>query len=130
MSLSTFTESITFFYTHNLAKTAHFYEQLMGLQLVLDQGDCRIYQVSPGGFIGFCKRGTAPENPEGVIFTFVTENVDGWAARLRANGVLLEKEPAPNPDYNIYNCFFRDPNGYLLEIQRFLDSDWMMGKNR
>ncbi|OQY24133.1 MAG: hypothetical protein DRJ03_06405 [Chloroflexi bacterium] len=29
-----------------------------------------------------------------------------------------------NPRYNIYHCFLRDPNGYLIEIQRFLDSAW------
>jgi hypothetical protein len=25
---------------------------------------------------------------------------------------------------NIYHCFLRDPNGYLIEIQRFLDPAW------
>jgi catechol 2,3-dioxygenase-like lactoylglutathione lyase family enzyme len=59
-----------------------------------------------------------------VIFTFVTEDVDGWVARLGKHGVLLEKEPALTERYGIYNCFFRDANGYLLEIQRFLYPNW------
>jgi len=34
-------------------------------------------------------------------------------------GVVFDSPPALNPKYNIYHCFLRDPNGYLLEIQRF-----------
>jgi hypothetical protein len=34
--------------------------------------------------------------------------------------IRFEKPPAANPRYNIYHCFLRDPNGYLLEIRRFL----------
>jgi catechol 2,3-dioxygenase-like lactoylglutathione lyase family enzyme len=59
-----------------------------------------------------------------VILTLVTDDVDGWHARLAAKGVTFEKEPAANPEYGIYHCFFRDPNGYLLEIQRFDDPNW------
>ena len=25
---------------------------------------------------------------------------------------------------HIYHCFLRDPNGYLIEIQRFLNPAW------
>ena len=96
----------------------------MGLPLVLDQGTCRIYRVSADGFVGFCQRAEAPEQPAGIIVTLVTEDVDGWFARLRERGVAFEKAPALNPDYNIYHCFLRDPNGYLLEIQSFRDAAW------
>jgi catechol 2,3-dioxygenase-like lactoylglutathione lyase family enzyme len=50
--------------------------------------------------------------------------VDGWCEKLREQGVQLEKEPAYNPEYKIYHCFLRDPNGYLVEIQRFEDPRW------
>jgi catechol 2,3-dioxygenase-like lactoylglutathione lyase family enzyme len=117
-------QQVTFLYTHDLAKTDHFYETVMGLPLVLDQGSCRIYQVSKDGFLGFCERGTADQQRENVIFTFVTSRVDAWYEYLLARGVQFEKKPALNPDYNIYHCFLRDPNGYLLEIQQFLDPAW------
>ncbi len=94
----------------------------MGLPLVLDQGACRIYQVSADGFLGFCQRTGA--SPTGVIVTFVTQDVDEWHMQLAARGAVFEKTPAFNPDYNIYHCFLRDPNGYLLEIQRFCDPAW------
>jgi catechol 2,3-dioxygenase-like lactoylglutathione lyase family enzyme len=117
-----FAQQVTFLYTSDLAATAHFYEAVMGLPLVLDQGSCRIYRVSIDGFLGFCARHGA--QPAGVIVTFVTPDVDAWCDRLQRQGVVFEKAPAYNPDYNIYHCFLRDPNGYLLEIQRFCDPAW------
>lgn len=117
-----FAQQVTFLYTADLAATARFYEEIIGLPLVLDQGSCRIYQVSADGFLGFCQRtGAAPTS---VIVTFVTQNVDEWHMQLVARGVVFEKTPTFNTDYNIYHCFLRDPNGYLLEIQRFCDPAW------
>lgn len=121
---------ITFLYTRDLASTAHFYEELMGLQLALDQGDCRIYRVARRGFLGFCERVDAPDHPRGVILTIITQDVDRWYRHLRGQGVSFEKEPAFNPEYEIYHCFLRDPNGYLLEIQRFDDPAWDGGGQR
>jgi len=114
-----FDQQITFLSTADLPATARFYEQTLGLPLAVDQGDCRIYRVSQDGLLGFCQRANAPQQPSGIIITLVTEDVDGWHARLAERGVVFEHPPAHNPTYNIYHCFLRDPNGYLLEIQRF-----------
>jgi catechol 2,3-dioxygenase-like lactoylglutathione lyase family enzyme len=115
---------ITFLYTRDLEATTRFYEQVLGLALVLDQGDCRVYRVSSEGYIGFCQRQSAPEDPVGVILTLVTPEVDAWFRYLSAQGVAFERPPALNPKYDIYHCFLRDPNGYLIEIQRFNDPSW------
>ena len=117
-------QQITFLYTFDLKATAHFYEDIMGLSLVLDQGSCRIYRTSRDGFLGFCQNDYTPEQPNGVIFTLVTHQVDAWYRYLSQRGIPFEKPPARNPTYNIYHCFIRDPNGYLIEIQEFLDPDW------
>lgn len=114
-------QQITFLYTRDLAETARFYEQVMGLPLALDQGSCRIYRVSDDGYIGFCEHLKAPERPEGIILTIVTPEVDEWHRALSDRGVIFEKPPTLNHKYNIYHCFLRDPNGYMVEIQRFLD---------
>jgi catechol 2,3-dioxygenase-like lactoylglutathione lyase family enzyme len=112
-------QQITFLYTRDLAQTARFYGDVMGLTLAVDQSDCRIYRVSGEGFLGFCQRDSAPEQPQGIILTIVTDQVDAWYVYLRAQGVTFEKPPEFNPKYKIYHCFLRDPNGYLVEIQRF-----------
>ena len=118
-----FDSLVTFCYTSDLGSTARFYEDVLGLPLALDQGTCRIYRVAMRAFLGFCRRPEAAR-PDGIILTLVAEDVDGWATRLLEKGVTLEKPPAFNPAFNIYHCFFRDPNGYLLEIQRFEDPRW------
>lgn len=114
----------TFLYTRDLEATAHFYEELMGLQLALDQGDCRIYRIAKNAFLGFCEREDAADNPGGVILTIISEEVDRWHLFLREHDVVFEKEPTFNPEYEIYHCLLRDPNGYLVEIQRFDDPAW------
>lgn len=118
-------QQITFLHTHDLAETAKFYEQILELPLKLDQGTCRIYQVGQDAYLGFCQReasaGAQPiSSDHGPILTLITPAVDEWAEHLSHRGVVLEKPPAVNPKYNIYHCFLRDPNGYLIEIQRFL----------
>ena len=118
-----FDSSVGFYYTDDLVRTAAFWEDVVGLPLVLDQGTCRIYRVSGDGFIGFCERPGAVSS-EGVIITLVTSKVDEVVARLQTRGLNLEKEPTLNPKFNIYHAFFRDPSGYLVEIQRFEDPTW------
>ena len=120
----TIDQQVTFLYTRDLATTAQFYEQTMGLPLALDQGTCRIYRVGADSYLGFCQRKDAPARPDGIILTIVTQEVDRWRHYLQAQGIEFEKPPTFNPGYNIYHCFLRDPNGYLIEIQQFLDPAW------
>lgn len=112
---------ITFLYTADLVRAAHFYETVLGLELARDQRTCRIYRVSADGYLGICQREDVPDDKRGLIVTLVTPDVDGWYALLVERGVHFEKAPAINPQYNIYHCFLRDPDGHLIEIQRFLD---------
>ena len=116
-------QSISFFHTQDLEATTTFYEQL-GLPLKLDQGLCRIFQVSNDGFIGFCTH-QKPASPEGVIITLVTSKVEEVCAQLKAQGVVFEKGPQSNEKFHITHAFLRDPNGYLVEIQRFDDPRWI-----
>ena len=113
---------VTFLYTAALAQTAAF-EQALGLVARPRPGACRIYRARGDAF-GFCTRDDAPRNPQGVILTLVSQDVDGWYERLCGQGMAFEKPPAHNPKFNIYHCFLRDPNGYLIEIQTFLDPAW------
>ena len=120
------TQHITFLDTDDLARTAAFYEGAVGLRLARDQGNVRIYHVCAGAYVGFCQRapgGGADVAPRGAaavtVLTLITETVDEWYERLVAGGAAVVKPPADNPPYRIYNAFVRDPNGYLVEIQRF-----------
>lgn len=119
----TLDQQVTFLFTGDLEQTTAFYEGILGLPQVLDQGSCRIYQVGESAFLGFCEH-LDPMAPSGVILTLVSQQVDDWATYLHQKGIVLEKEPTLNKRFNIYHLFLRDPNGYLVEIQRFLDPSW------
>lgn len=118
-----FTEQITFLSVDDLARAAQFYGETLGLRMVHDQGDCLIYRLAGDAFIGICARpGSA--KPAGLIVTLVTEDVDGWHGRLTAAGVHCDTAPRLHPKYDIYQAFYRDPDGYVIEIQRFGDPNW------
>src|SRR5262245_200512 len=48
-------QQITFLETRDLARTADFYERVLGLRLARDQGRCRVYHVSGNAYLGFCE---------------------------------------------------------------------------
>lgn len=121
-------QQITFLYCKDLSHSARFYEEVMGFQLWLDQGSCRIYHITGEAYLGICqpsktsKGSLAVEAHTNVIFTLVTDAVDTWYEYLRAKDVHFDKAPEYNPRYAIYHCFLRDPDGYLIEIQHFVST--------
>lgn len=121
-------QSITWVYTEDLPGTAAFYAETLGLDMVFDQGLCRIFSMGGTGFLGVCQvRPGRWVEPKGVVITFVTDDVDGWYTRLAERGAPLEAPPARSEAFNVYAFFTRDPNGYKLEFQTFLDPRWQRG---
>lgn len=116
-TLSPFAEQVTFVYATDLEASHHFYHEVLGLPLVLDQGACRIYGVTPSAYLGVCDH-RAPD-PSGVIVTLVTEDVDAWHRHLAAAGVPIDAPPSYSDRFDVYQFFARDPDGYLVEVQRF-----------
>jgi catechol 2,3-dioxygenase-like lactoylglutathione lyase family enzyme len=121
-SITAFDSQIIFVPVADLARSTAFYEQALLLPPALDQGGIRIFRVVGGGFVGLCQsdRPVAPDDR--LILTFVTERVDEWHTRLAAQGVPTDGPPRENERYHIYHFFARDPDGYRIEIQRFLHS--------
>ena len=111
-----FDAQITFLYVADLSRSADFYGGALDLELVRDQGACLIYRAAGRGYLGLCSH--RPPDPGGVIVTLVADDVDGWAERLRAAGHEVDG-PAANERFALYHLFVRDPDGHLVEIQRF-----------
>lgn len=116
-----FDDFVTFIRCSNLERSHEFYTERLGLELVLDQGRCRIYRVSGSGHLGVC---VGEPSPDGVIITLVTRDVRERCSELAARGVVFEKPVAYNPDFDITHAFLRDPDGHLIEVQRFESADW------
>jgi predicted enzyme related to lactoylglutathione lyase len=77
--------AITFLKTTDLEKTTHFYQDVLKLKLVLDQGTCRIFRILRGSYIGFCIQDKEPDNRE-VVITLVVEDVDAACSALEKGG--------------------------------------------
>ncbi|GMV89081.1 MAG: hypothetical protein AMXMBFR81_20120 [Chthonomonas sp.] len=121
------TEGITFLPTADLEATHRFYSGVLGLDLVLDQGSCRIYRVVGTSYWGFCER-AAPTAPEQVVLTVCSDDVDARHRRFESSGLPTDGPPRTHAAFGIYHFYARDPNGYRIEVQRFLDPGWAAGQ--
>ena len=121
--MSRFDQQVTFLLVSDLEQSTRFYRDTLGLPVVLDQGDCRIMGVSESAFLGICER-QGRSDRDSVLITLVTDDVDETHELLAAAGVPCEKTPQRHPHCNVYHAFYRDPDGFLVEVQRFLDPAW------
>lgn len=113
-----FDSQLTFLFVEDLAASATFYGDVLGLELARDQGACLIYKVTNDAYLGLCNH--REPDPGGIIITLVSDDIDAWAARLQAAGHNVEG-PSANERFALYHCFVHDPDGHLVEIQRFDD---------
>jgi catechol 2,3-dioxygenase-like lactoylglutathione lyase family enzyme len=112
---------IAFYPCHDLEATRNFYERDLCLPLVRDQGTCLIFKVAREAYIGFCQHTDDVPEHKGLIVTLLTNDVEGVYQRLRQLNIETEAAPKLNETYQIYHFFARDPDGYRVEIQRFLE---------
>ena len=114
---------ITFLYYKDLAAAQQFYEGILGLTLVEDQGWAKIYRVNGTAFVGLVDEahGSLKAQPENaVMLTFVVEDVPGWYDYLREKEVKILREYGRSDSIQIEYFFAEDPGGYVLEFERFL----------
>ena len=114
---------ITFLYYQDLAAAQQFYEGILGLEKVEDQGWAKIYRVSGTAFVGLVDEahGSLKAQPENaVMLTLVVDDVPGWYAYVRENKVKIRQEYGRSETIQIEYFFAEDPGGYVLEFERFL----------
>ncbi len=115
---------ITWVYHKDLAGMQQFYENVLGLQMVIDQGWAKVYKVSSSGFIGLVdeKRGMHSfTEDKGVTLSFWLNDLDGWFEYVKQNHsfeLRSEKlEEGPEGKYRAFVGY--GPEGYYLEFDRF-----------
>lgn len=113
---------ITFLPTDCLDTTTNFYQKNFNLELFKDQGDCRIFKISENAYLGFCEREFEITKGK-ILLTFIVEDVVQMHEYFSVRTDLIITNVVQNEKYNILHFFITDPNGYLVEIQKFLDLD-------
>ena len=116
--------SVTWLYYKDLLAMQQFYEEVLGLSLVADQGWTKIYQVSNTGFIGLVdeRRGMHSFTEEkGVTVSFFLEDPDGWFQYVKQNQTFplrsQKMEIGPESKYRAFVGY--DPEGYFMEFDIF-----------
>lgn len=119
----------TSLYVDDLARARRFYEDVMGLEPMVEDARLVAYPVGPGSVLLLFRRGSTTEPvalPGGTIpghdgagplhlaFAVAAVDLDAWIERLEARGVAIEgRVDWPRGGRSVY---FRDPDGHLAEL--------------
>ncbi len=84
------TGQISWVYADEPGPARRFYADILGLEMVRDEGTAQIFQTGEGAFIGLCQAfEDRVVQPAGGMITLVTDDVDGWYALLKATSRKL-----------------------------------------
>ena len=114
---------IPWLYYRDLPGAIRFYEDVMGFEMVVDQGWSKIYRIREGAYVGLVdgeKGYHRASDTKPVIICLNVKDADAWYERLREKGVELESQPEESERLKIKVFMFRDPEGYVIEIQESL----------
>jgi len=110
------------YYYQDLPRATRFYQELLGFDLVEDYGFGKLFQVAASSFLmlvdGSVGRHSADE-PKTVTTAFITDELEGWYAYLTAQQVPMRWEFIYKPGKPHDGFVAIDPEGYLLEFERF-----------
>jgi catechol 2,3-dioxygenase-like lactoylglutathione lyase family enzyme len=119
-----FNSTITWLYYKNILAMQNFYHDVLGLELVVDQGWAKIYKSSETGFIGLVdeKRGMHKfTEKKAVNVSFIIDDIQGWFDYVKKNNVFeLRSDKLETGEGKKYQAFVGyDPEGYFMEFDIF-----------
>jgi catechol 2,3-dioxygenase-like lactoylglutathione lyase family enzyme len=98
----------------DLDRSRTFYEQLLGFERAFAKGTT-VWLSAGDDLLGLSQGEPPAQKPNHFGFRVdARAEVDDWAAWLTRAGVGLEKGPYDRSDGRSF--YFRDPDGYILEI--------------
>ena len=119
-----FNATVTWLYYKELKAMESFYETVLGLRQVVDQGWTKIYQGSKTGFVGLVdeRRGMHRwAEKKAVNVSFILDDIDGWFSYVNERGSFPLRGTAVSDDSaGRYRAFVGyDPEGYYMEFDVF-----------
>ncbi len=111
------------FHYADLEAAARFYREHLGLLPVETRDDAIVLEVAPGALLTLAtleSRGFDPDTPRTAAVALVTDQLDEWWESLSARGLNMRtKAYTPNPEKPHDGFVLADPEGWLLEFERF-----------
>ncbi len=119
-----FKATVLWLYYRDMEGIQHFFEEHLGLNMIVDQGWAKIYQTSPSGYIGpvDATRGMhSYTESKAVTVSFLTDDLDGWFDYVKSHDAFELRLEEISEDDERYRAFVGyDPEGYYLEFDTFL----------
>ena len=117
------TASNVFFYYQDVEAAMTFYQDVMGFRVAADYGFAKIMHVAPKSFITLVdhtKGMHSADEPKTTAIAVVTDQLDEWWDYVQTQDIEVRtKEYNPVPGRAHHGFVAVDPEGYLLEFERF-----------
>ncbi|MDX1579884.1 MAG: VOC family protein [Gemmatimonadota bacterium] len=117
-----FTASNAFWYYEDLEAATDFYTRTLGLRVAADYGFAKILRIAETSYLTLVDeaRGMhSAEEPKTVALALVTDQLDAWWTHLEGAGVEISHAYDPELGSAHDGFVAVDPEGYLLEFERF-----------
>jgi catechol 2,3-dioxygenase-like lactoylglutathione lyase family enzyme len=114
--------NVIWLYYKDLKQAQTFYENVLGFQLLVDQGFAKVYSSSAAGFIGLVDEAKGLHRfskEKSVNIGFFTRELDEWYEYLLQQGLKM-RGPLEEGVKGLVRAFVTyDPGGYYLEFDKF-----------
>lgn len=118
-----YSSAITFLYYNDFSYGIDFIENILQLDLVMDQGFARVYQVNEKAFLGIVQKKESIDVPGSTLFSLSTTNVEMEYKRVKQLEVYNITEIKHFESIPLTSFFFDDLEGHKFEIQQFLKEE-------
>ncbi len=111
-----------FLYYRDLDRATAFYRDTLGLELVADYDMARIFRVAEESYlilVDAAKGMHSADEPKSVALALLTDQLEEWHAYLASKGIESGRPFAARPGSAHDGFVVKDPEGYLLEFERF-----------
>ncbi len=111
-----------FLYYKDLDRATSFYQRTLGMELVADYEMARIFRVTADSYlilVDAAKGMHTADEPKTVALALLTDQLEAWHTYLGTKGIAPRSPFAPKPGRAHDGFVIEDPEGYLLEFERF-----------
>lgn len=118
-----YSSNITFLYYNDLDYGSRFVEEVFELNMIMDQGWAKIYQINETSFLGIVSLSEETEYKGNTLVSFNTRDVIKEHVRVSNLGVTSLTEIKHFDKIPLNSFFFKDSEGHDFEIQQFLKTE-------
>jgi catechol 2,3-dioxygenase-like lactoylglutathione lyase family enzyme len=111
-----------FLYYKDMRKALEFYSETLGMEVVADYGMAYILRMTADSYlilVDATKGMHSVEEPKTVALALLTDKLEEWYAYLKSRDVKIKYEYKPQEGSAHDGFVAVDPEGYLLEFERF-----------